>query len=92
MILRYAAEALVFLDESVNSVDDGFYYILLGANVPQWVNCPAARHSRGATLSFADGHSERWNWRGITTDLAPNAPVVGSQRRDLQRLQDAIGQ
>jgi len=81
--------ALLFLDESSNAVDDDFFYIELGQNITTWPNCPTARHSNGATLSFADGHTERWGWRGITTELHFNSPIV--QQVDYKRMEDSVG-
>lgn len=85
-------DALVFVDESLNTLDDGFFALKPGPNVTQWQNSPTARHYNGATLSFADGHTERWSWRGINTEQYGNAPVTGNQAIDLERLQNAIGQ
>jgi prepilin-type N-terminal cleavage/methylation domain-containing protein/prepilin-type processing-associated H-X9-DG protein len=80
--------ALVFLDESLNTIDDGYFAVRLTSI---WQNSPTTRHSKGATLSFADGHAERWGWRGLTTEQGLNAPVVGAgQALDLKRLQDAV--
>jgi prepilin-type processing-associated H-X9-DG protein len=86
------AGALVFLDESLNTVDDGFFAIQLGSNVTQWQNSPTARHSNGAVLSFADGHAERWSWKGINKEQSADASVTENQAGDLARLQNAIGQ
>jgi prepilin-type N-terminal cleavage/methylation domain-containing protein/prepilin-type processing-associated H-X9-DG protein len=81
--------ALVFVDESLNTVDDGFFLVFLDSGATQWPNSPTARHSNGASLSFADGHAERWKWKGITTEQGLNAPANGS---DLARVQRAVGQ
>ena len=86
------AGALVFIDESLNTVDDCFFAIQLGSDVTQWQNSPTARHSNGAVLSFADGHAECWSWKGINKEQAADAPVTGDQASDLARLQNAIGQ
>ncbi|MHC4203471.1 MAG: hypothetical protein ACYSTT_02390 [Planctomycetota bacterium] len=32
-----------------------------------WWDGPPIHHSDGTTVSFADGHSEHWNWKGIET-------------------------
>jgi prepilin-type N-terminal cleavage/methylation domain-containing protein/prepilin-type processing-associated H-X9-DG protein len=90
--IKNPADALVFVDESLNTVDDGFFAIQLGSNVTQWQNSPAARHSNGAVLSFADAHAERWSWKGINKEQPANAPVTENQAGDLARLQNAIGQ
>jgi prepilin-type processing-associated H-X9-DG protein len=82
--------AMVFMDESLNTVDDGFFWQTLGSAVTTWDNCPTARHGNGATLAFADGHSERWGWLGISAEIVGGSPVV--QRSDLVRIQNSIGQ
>lgn len=83
-------DAMVFLDESINSIDDGYFYLGLNRNATSWDNCPGARHNKGNTFAFADGHAERWAWKGISTEMSQGAPVVSPD--DLHRLQDAIGQ
>jgi len=80
------------MDESLNTVDDGFFIVRLGSDVTQWQNSPTARHSNGAVLSFADGHAERWGWRGIKKEQSADAPVTENQTGDLTRVQHTIGQ
>ena len=80
--------ALTFLDESPGTLDDGFFAVRLTSI---WQNSPTVRHAKGATFAFADGHSERWGWRGLNTDQGLSAPVVGTgQAIDLKRLQDSV--
>jgi len=80
-------EALVFDDESVNTVDDS----ILGVGWTYWRNSPTSRHSRGCTFSFADGHVERWSWRGLNTEQGQMAPVVGAaQTADFQRFLNGV--
>ncbi|HTV41596.1 MAG TPA: prepilin-type N-terminal cleavage/methylation domain-containing protein [Candidatus Sulfotelmatobacter sp.] len=83
------ADAMVFDDESLNTVDDGSLLIYLSSE-SQWPNSPTARHANGATFAFADGHAERWGWQGINTEQGQGAPVkfVG----DLVKVQDSIGE
>ena len=83
------AEAMVFVDESLNTVDDGSLLIYL-STTSQWPNSPTARHDHGATFAFADGHVARWGWQGITTEQGQGAAVgyVG----DLVKVQNSIGQ
>ncbi len=82
--------ALVFVDESINSVDDSYFATRLQQI---WMNSPTTRHSRGAVFSFADGHAERWQWRGLNMeqglDAHANSAGVNSSA-DLRRVQDAI--
>ena len=81
--------ALVFMDESVNTVDDCFFIVQMGSDVTTWQNSPTARHNHGATLSFADGHAELWNWNSITDEQERDYPATGDI--DLPRVQNAIG-
>jgi prepilin-type processing-associated H-X9-DG protein len=81
------AAALVFLDESQNSIDDGRYAMTW----TQWNNTPGTRHSQGCTFSFADGHVERWKWRGLNKELVFYVnPVGAGQIFDFQRLLNSI--
>jgi prepilin-type processing-associated H-X9-DG protein len=84
------SSAMVFVDESLDTVDDGFFWQTLGPDVTQWDNCPTARHGNGATLAFADGRSERWGWRGLSGEPQGDTPVT--QPVDLVRIQNSIGQ
>ena len=82
--------ALVFVDESINTIDDGFFAMQLN---PVWQNCPTVRHSRGGTLSFADGHAERWAWRALNKEQEGMTPVVSDgvdTSVDLQRVQNTV--
>ena len=84
------ARALVFVDESINTVDDSYFATRLQQ---VWMNSPTVRHSRGAVLSFADGHAERWQWRGLSVEQDLDAHAVsgsGNSAADLRRVQDAI--
>jgi len=86
-IIRPApASAIVFVDESQNSVDDGVFVLTWN----YWQNSPTARHNRGAAFSFADGHAERWKWRGLAKELGRDSwPSGTAQTADFQRLLDA---
>jgi len=83
-------DALVFMDESMNTVDDCFFVVQLGPDVTTWQNSPTARHSNGAVLSFADGHTERWSLKSLAGEQKGNAPATGGI--DLPRVQNSIGQ
>ncbi|MBM3882398.1 MAG: type II secretion system protein [Verrucomicrobia bacterium] len=42
-----------------------------------WIEFPAARHNKGATVSFADGHTETWQWREPNTlNIAREKPWI----------------
>jgi prepilin-type N-terminal cleavage/methylation domain-containing protein/prepilin-type processing-associated H-X9-DG protein len=84
--------AIVFVDESIQSIDDGFFATELG-NL--WMNSPTTRHFRGATFSFADGHAERWQWLKLASEQDWWAPAVSGTldtTADLRRVQDAVAQ
>jgi prepilin-type N-terminal cleavage/methylation domain-containing protein/prepilin-type processing-associated H-X9-DG protein len=55
------SEALVFVDERDDSIDDGEFAIDMVGN--QIVNVPAGYHGGSGGLTFADGHAEIHRWR-----------------------------
>ena len=62
------SKASVFVDEDEYSIDNGAFGLGglgVGAtpSLYNW-NTPSKRHSRGCTISFADGHAEHWTWKG----------------------------
>ncbi|HTH46708.1 MAG TPA: prepilin-type N-terminal cleavage/methylation domain-containing protein [Candidatus Limnocylindria bacterium] len=81
---------LLFVDESKETVDDGFFAV---QSPPSkiWQNSPTARHGKSAAFSFADGHAEPYRWKTLTFDQDLNAPVVsvksGDSTSDLKRMQ-----
>ncbi len=79
------ALALVFVDESIESIDDGFFATHLE---PTWMNSPTVRHSNGAAFSFADGHGERWGWRGLKSEQDWSC---GLQSLECKRMDSRIG-
>ena len=82
------ASALVFADESVNSVDD----CIFGMDWTDWRNSPTIHHSNGAAFSYADGHVERWQWQGLSTEQGIFSPASGASLNDLQRMLNAVAQ
>lgn len=90
------AEAMVFLDESYETLDDGYFAVKAPDGQNIWQNSPtASRHNRGAGFSFADGHAEIWRWTGLSSkrDQGLDAPVViagVSSQRDLDRVKAAV--
>jgi prepilin-type N-terminal cleavage/methylation domain-containing protein/prepilin-type processing-associated H-X9-DG protein len=80
------ASALVCVDESQNTIDDGLFCI----NLTIWQNSPTTRHAKGAALSFADGHVERWKWKGITIEQGGSVPPTTAQQGDFQQFLNAV--
>jgi prepilin-type N-terminal cleavage/methylation domain-containing protein/prepilin-type processing-associated H-X9-DG protein len=84
--------ALVFIDESIQSVDDGYFATQLQQT---WMNSPTVRHARGANFSFADGHAEWWKWHSLDKEQDWWAPAISGTVNtiaDLQKLQNAIAE
>lgn len=75
------ASAILFVDESVNSVDD----CIFGMDWTDWRNSPTIHHSRGCAFSFADSHVERWQWTGLTSEQGIFSSAFNSMD-DLKRM------
>ena len=95
--LPVPSEAMTFLDESIETVDDGYFAVFYGAdtatrNKTTWQNSPTVRHGKSGVLAFADGHAERWRWRSLNAEQDLNAPSAGPPNTlmDLQRVQRAV--
>jgi prepilin-type N-terminal cleavage/methylation domain-containing protein/prepilin-type processing-associated H-X9-DG protein len=90
------SEAMVFLDESNETLDDGYFAVKAPPPDGQeiWQNSPtASRHNKGAGFSFADGHAEIWRWTALNRDQGLDAPVVFqgvNSSRDLKKVKDAV--
>ncbi len=81
--------ALVFLDESSKTLEDGYFAIQVDNRV--WQNDPSDRHSRGANLTFADGHSEIYRWlEPMTGKHAHDAPAQKPVDRDFDKISATI--
>jgi prepilin-type processing-associated H-X9-DG protein len=70
------SEALVFVDERDDSIDDGLFAIDMGQH--QIVNVPAAYHGGSGGVTFADGHAEIHRWR---TPEVLRSQQIGNQNR-----------
>ncbi len=71
------AEAMVFLDESIETIDDGYFAVNYANEPTAWQNSPTVRHGNSAVFSFADGHGELWRWRTLNKDQHLDAPYAG---------------
>ena len=57
------AYRVVFIDEGWMTPDA----FAVHYDQEQWWDDPPVRHGDGTTVSFADGHSDHWKWKGIDT-------------------------
>ncbi len=56
-------DALVFIDERSDSIDDGYFAIdMTTGGGAQLVNFPASYHNGASGVTFADGHAEIHKW------------------------------
>ena len=71
-----AAYVFLFLDESANTINDGFFAIDMDGYDPidmaslSFVDDPATYHNNAGSLSFTDGHSEIHKWQDPRTKKA----------------------
>jgi prepilin-type N-terminal cleavage/methylation domain-containing protein/prepilin-type processing-associated H-X9-DG protein len=56
-----SSDALVFIDERDDSIDDGYFAIDMELN--RLCNFPAGYHNGARVVTFADGHAEIHRWR-----------------------------
>ncbi len=86
------SNTFVILDESKNSINDGFFAVPMDTydrlNMPgkTFVDVPATYHNKAGSFSFADGHSEIHKWRD---DRTITVPIFGASpnNQDLDWLQ-----
>jgi prepilin-type N-terminal cleavage/methylation domain-containing protein/prepilin-type processing-associated H-X9-DG protein len=90
--LPVPSEAMTFVDESINTVDDGYFAVNYSNHATEWQNSPTVRHGRSGVFAFADGHSERWRWRALNTEQGIYPPYTGPPNTlvDLQRVWRAV--
>jgi prepilin-type processing-associated H-X9-DG protein len=91
------AERMVFIDAGRIAPDSFSTHY----KQETWWDAPPIRHNDGTTVSFADGHSEYWQWQGTDTieygrhnDQThisyDTVPETAEGREDLHRLQRAV--
>jgi prepilin-type N-terminal cleavage/methylation domain-containing protein/prepilin-type processing-associated H-X9-DG protein len=90
--LPVPSEAMTFLDESIQTVDDGYFAVNYSNHSTEWQNSPTVRHGKSGVLAFADGHAERWRWRTLNVEQGIYAPYAGPPNTlvDLQRVWRAV--
>jgi prepilin-type processing-associated H-X9-DG protein len=86
------AEAMTFVDESIETLDDG-YWAVNANDINTWQNSPTVRHGQAAVFGFADGHGEQWKWKALFVDQSLDTPFryKGVDTTvDLRRVQRAV--
>jgi prepilin-type processing-associated H-X9-DG protein len=88
--IRQNAHVLVFIDENEGSIEDGNFGLDRSPSVC-WLNMPATRHNQAATLSFSDGHVEKYRWLWPKVWTTYDSQVVNAKDlKDLQKLQTTL--
>ncbi|MDT8303050.1 MAG: hypothetical protein RQ760_16335, partial [Sedimentisphaerales bacterium] len=87
------ANRLVFIDDGWMTPDA----FAVHYDKEHWWDDPPVRHGDGTTISFADGHSEYWKWKGTDTIKRAKlveqihqgnwSPATEAGYRDLYRMQ-----
>jgi prepilin-type N-terminal cleavage/methylation domain-containing protein/prepilin-type processing-associated H-X9-DG protein len=87
-------KVFVFIEEHESSIwASGFMVMPREKFAPSsgmWSSTPSDRHMQGCNVTFADGHLEYWKWNAPKKGNLSNKLVTPKDRRDLQRLQDAV--
>ena len=86
--------AFVLIDENADAVLDA-QFGNPPANSPDyeqnvWWDLPSSRHNRGANVSFADGHVERWQWAVPKVFIDFVQWVPPAEMPDYLRVQSAM--
>jgi prepilin-type N-terminal cleavage/methylation domain-containing protein/prepilin-type processing-associated H-X9-DG protein len=83
------SDALVFVEESANTIDDGYFAV---PDSWTWQNSPTIRHALGGNFSFVDGHAEPHRWRTLNSEQSFN--IAGNPATaanvDLQWIHNAV--
>jgi prepilin-type N-terminal cleavage/methylation domain-containing protein/prepilin-type processing-associated H-X9-DG protein len=76
------AEAMTFLDESIETLDDGYFAVNMNDQIGTWQNSPTVRHGKSGVFAFADGHSERWRYRFLQVEQKLSVPAKAPGQPD----------
>jgi len=80
------ATLFVMADEHEASIDDALFLVTMDDSQP-FASFPAARHQRGFSLNFADGHVEVFHLRDPTSQgLGPEQARISPNNSDWIRL------
>jgi hypothetical protein len=92
ILLPPPAEAMTFVDESINTVDDGYFAVNYAYEPTDWQNSPTVRHGNSGVFGFADAHAELWRWRILSIEQSVNIPYTGPPNTfmDIQRVRWAV--
>ena len=84
------SDVLVLVDENADCIEDGIFGLWRQPD-KRWLNTPADRHNRAATLSYADGHVTKKRWRWPKKFSYYSQPTVNAEDlQDLQFLQQGV--
>jgi prepilin-type N-terminal cleavage/methylation domain-containing protein/prepilin-type processing-associated H-X9-DG protein len=94
--IRSASSMTLLIDEGGVTPDSYAVYY----KVEAWWDDPPIRHANGTNLSFADGHSDYWKWKGLDTIIYGRSvertyggpmwkPRTDAGFQDLYRIQKA---
>ncbi len=96
--VKQPTSLFVFMDTDADAIWDSTFGVIPAGSWWQdyWLDIPADRHQRGATLSFVDGHVEKWKWQfpkgnGEVGGHVRNAADLADLRRIQQHIKDANG-
>jgi prepilin-type N-terminal cleavage/methylation domain-containing protein/prepilin-type processing-associated H-X9-DG protein len=81
--IKRSSEIICFIEElDYRGWNEGSFVVEKG----MWVDYVPSRHMRGATLSFADGHCEAWQWAEKATNTIRANYTPAPNSRDLDRV------
>lgn len=87
------ANLFVLIDTQEEDIWDATFGIFDATSefADYWLDLPADRHSRGANVSFADGHVEHWHWKASKIYQGPWWPAYSTEDlADLRRLEQCV--
>jgi len=76
----HPSELFVYIEESPNSVNDGFFVFFgNGPDGGQWGDCAGAYHTKATGVAFADGHAQIHVWQGAVASYGGKPkPAIGT--------------
>lgn len=87
------SQAITFVDESIETLDDGYFAVNATDERNGWQNSPTARHGQSGVFGFVDGHAESWHWVALSREQQLDVNVVKygpNTTADLRRVQQAV--